>query len=67
MNRLVAVCELADGMDPDDKAVKDICRNKMSRHQVPDEFYFVRNLPRLNNGKPDRIFIIHNYKTFIKN
>jgi len=67
MNRLVAICELADGMDLEDRAVKDICRNKMSRHQMPDEFYFVRHLPRLNNGKPDRFYLAHNYKTFIKN
>jgi acyl-coenzyme A synthetase/AMP-(fatty) acid ligase len=67
LTRLVAVCEVADRFDMDDAEVSKICKEKMRRYYIPDEFYFVHDMPRLGNGKPDRFFLKNNYKTIVKN
>lgn len=67
LTRLVAVCEIADRFEMDKTEVSRICKEKMKRYYVPDEFHFVQDLPRLGNGKPDRFFLKNNYKTIIKN
>ena len=52
--RMIAICELNDGCQLDAQAALKVCRREMKRHHQPDEFYFVNNIPRLRNGKPDR-------------
>jgi len=61
--KLTAVCELAGEHLLEGRTARSACKSLMNRHQVPDEFYFIRNMPRLGSGKPDRKFIIANYKT----
>jgi acyl-CoA synthetase (AMP-forming)/AMP-acid ligase II len=67
LTRLVAVCEVADRFELDEAEVSSICRKKMKRYFLPDEFHFVQDMPRLGNGKPDRSFLKNNYKNIIKN
>jgi acyl-coenzyme A synthetase/AMP-(fatty) acid ligase len=67
LTRLVAVCETAGRFELDENEISKICRKKMRRYFIPDEFHFVQDMPRLGNGKPDRFFLKNNYKTFIKN
>lgn len=67
LTRLVAVCEVADRFEMDKTEVSKICRERMKRYFIPDEFHFVQDMPRLGNGKPDRFFLKNNYKTIIKN
>jgi len=66
-NRLIAVCEVQEDDFPDHLHIKETCRLQMTRHQVPDEFYFIRNMARLHNGKPDRQFLMQHYQTLLKN
>jgi acyl-coenzyme A synthetase/AMP-(fatty) acid ligase len=61
--KLTAVCELAGGCLMEGNTARSVCKSIMNRYQVPDEFYFIRDMPRLGSGKPDRKFIIANYKT----
>jgi acyl-coenzyme A synthetase/AMP-(fatty) acid ligase len=58
---LVAVLELKNTTQPDVEAVRATCLHKMPKHWVPDHFYFVTQLPRLGNGKPDRNQLIRQY------
>lgn len=55
--KLIAVCELTNGCSLDPAELKRLCKAKTQRHLVPDEFFFVREIPRLNNGKPDRALL----------
>lgn len=61
--RLIAVCETAGDTGVGDMFVKDICRRHMSRYAVPDEFIYVQTIPKLHNGKVDRIFVKNNYNS----
>ncbi len=65
VTRLVAVCELGAGFRLDGETVKKICRSRLSRHLVPDEFYFIRHLPRLGNDKPDRAYLVQHFDEII--
>ncbi len=61
--RLMAMCEITDELIPDEKLVKATCNSNMGRYAVPEEFIFVQEMPRLHNGKADRLFIKKNYST----
>lgn len=62
---VIAVCEVAEGHLLDRDIVKAACRERMNKYLVPDDFYFTSRLPRLGNGKPDRLYLIHHYKNII--
>jgi len=64
---LTAVCELNPGAMLDGDAMKKVVRDKMNRHQAPDKFYFIQDMPRLKSGKPDRILLMRHYKELVKN
>ena len=52
---LLAFCQLKAGKSLDIHAARNICRDHLAKHIIPDEFYFVEELPKLSNGKPDRV------------
>ncbi len=58
---LVAVCQLSSDSRLDEATMKRACKEKMLAHQVPDEYYFVPDIPKLSNGKPDRIRLTAQY------
>jgi acyl-coenzyme A synthetase/AMP-(fatty) acid ligase len=60
--KLTAVCEVYKDHSIDGDEARRICRESMNRYQVPDEFYFVSDMPRLRNGKPDRRLLDARYK-----
>lgn len=62
---VIAVCEVVEGHLPDRDVVKAACRDRMNKYLVPDDFYFTSQLPRLGNGKPDRLYLINHYKNII--
>jgi acyl-CoA synthetase (AMP-forming)/AMP-acid ligase II len=51
---LIAVCETRKDYRPDIHNIRSLCKDRMPNHWVPDEFHFVTDLPKLNNGKLDR-------------
>ncbi|HTI10107.1 MAG TPA: class I adenylate-forming enzyme family protein [Puia sp.] len=53
-DRLIAYCQTEGPQALNKDAIKKICREKIPRHLIPDDFIFVAALPRLTNGKPDR-------------
>jgi acyl-coenzyme A synthetase/AMP-(fatty) acid ligase len=59
--KLIAVCEVSEqgAFDPD--AVRKICQEKLNKQMIPDEFHFIREMPRLTNGKADRALLIKRY------
>ena len=58
---LVAVSQLKGSHRPAEEAIRRSCRDHVPRHLIPEEFYFVDQLPRLGNGKPDRNMLGHAY------
>jgi acyl-coenzyme A synthetase/AMP-(fatty) acid ligase len=59
--KLIAVCEVSEAMVFDADAVRRICHEKMYKQMVPDEFHFIAELPRLVNGKADRLLLAKQY------
>ncbi|MEO5563919.1 MAG: fatty acid--CoA ligase family protein [Chitinophagaceae bacterium] len=59
--RLIAVCEIDETNDHDDSRVKIKCKESMSRYSIPDEFIFLLDIPKLNNGKADRLYLKRSY------
>lgn len=53
--RIIAFCHCTGGHEPDPELVKKTCQEKLPRQLVPDDFCFLEQLPRLHNGKPDRL------------
>ncbi|MDO6431635.1 fatty acid--CoA ligase family protein [Flavitalea sp. BT771] len=64
---LTAVCELAKGYELEEGLARKRCRSGMHSHFVPDIIHIVQDMARLQNGKPDRISLIDQYKTIVKN
>lgn len=62
ITRLVAVIQLTDDSQLDVVTLTSVTRQRINRYSQPDEFYIVASIPRLANGKPDRISLINNYK-----
>jgi len=63
---LIAVCELKKGQELAVEKVRELCRDAMPGHWIPDHFYFVAELPRLVNGKADRALVAKQYSTIIR-
>jgi acyl-CoA synthetase (AMP-forming)/AMP-acid ligase II len=59
--KLIAVCEVTGEAAFDADTVRKICQDKLNRQMIPDEFYFIREMPRLNNGKTDRALLSRRY------
>lgn len=64
---LTAICELYPGFTIEPEAVKQQLREKMNRHQLPDRFCFIREMPKLPGGKPDRAYLLQHYQELVKN
>ena len=60
--KVKAVCELSPGATLDVRAVKKLCQERAARQLIPDEFVFVTEMPRLPNGKPDRVSLHSRYR-----
>ena len=55
--RLIAFCSPGDFQVQRKIEIKSICREKLPSHLVPDDFCFMKKLPCLSNGKPDRLLL----------
>ena len=62
---LVAICQLKKGGVLTKESAKATCADTMAGHWIPDEFHFVPDLPRLPNGKPDRVSLQQMYLSLI--
>jgi acyl-coenzyme A synthetase/AMP-(fatty) acid ligase len=60
---LVVYIELPENSMLDLSAVRSLCLQHLPRHAIPDNFYFLSDIPRLFNGKPDRIQLKLLHKT----
>jgi acyl-coenzyme A synthetase/AMP-(fatty) acid ligase len=59
--KLIAVCEVTEEGEVDRDTVRKICQDKLNKQMIPDEFHFVREMPRLSNGKADRALLARRY------
>ncbi|GGB14570.1 class I adenylate-forming enzyme family protein [Puia dinghuensis] len=59
--KLIAVCEVTEEGAFDADTVRKICKDKLNKQMIPDEFHFIREMPRLNNGKADRALLSRRY------
>lgn len=59
--KLIAVCEVSEeeAFDPD--IIRKICQDNLNKQMIPDEFHFIRDMPRLTNGKADRALLVRQY------
>lgn len=62
---LIAVCEMTAGVPFDGAAMRSLCRSRMDRYFVPDEFYPIAEMPKLSSGKPDRLTVKSTYPPVI--
>lgn len=59
--KLIAICEVTGETVFDADAVRKICQERLNKQMIPDEFHFIREMPRLNNGKADRVLLNKRY------
>jgi acyl-coenzyme A synthetase/AMP-(fatty) acid ligase len=54
---IVAVIEMKQGFELNKETAGAVCREKMSRMMIPDDFFFIDKIPLLGNSKPDRVLL----------
>jgi acyl-coenzyme A synthetase/AMP-(fatty) acid ligase len=64
---IIAVIEMKKGFELNGETAKKICRDKMPRFMIPDDFIFIEKIPLLANGKPDRFLLDNTYCTSANN
>jgi acyl-coenzyme A synthetase/AMP-(fatty) acid ligase len=64
---LTALYELYPGVSIGPETVRQRLREKINRHQLPDRFCFISEMPKLPSGKPDRTFLLQHYLELVKN
>lgn len=57
LGKLVAVCETYGRNNLETHKMRSICQRELARYLQPDEFFLTEKIPKLHNGKPDRIKI----------